>query len=133
MTLTKDGRIAFVALRSADHVAFVDTATRTIRDYVKAGKGPREVALNAGESTLYVVNALSNDLSIVDVPNHTVIETVHVDNHRIWSRPVTEKKRAFHRLVVQFRRQCRMIWTTSLDFVGRFTRPHGMLLSGSDH
>jgi YVTN family beta-propeller protein len=78
MTLTKDGRTAFVALGSANYVAFVDTATRTIRDYVKAGKGPREVALNAGGSTLYVVNALSNDLSIVDVPNHTVIETVHV-------------------------------------------------------
>jgi YVTN family beta-propeller protein len=78
MTLTKDGRTAFVALGSADYVAFVDTATRTIRDYVKAGKGPREVALNASESTLYVINALSNDLSIVDVPNHTVIETVHV-------------------------------------------------------
>lgn len=46
---------------------------------MKAGKGPREVALNAGGSTLYVVNALSNDLSIVDVPNHTVIETVHVE------------------------------------------------------
>jgi YVTN family beta-propeller protein len=76
MTLTKDGRTAFVALGSADYVAFVDTATRTIRDYVKAGK---EVALNAGESTLYVVNAVSNDLSIVDVPNHTVIETVHVE------------------------------------------------------
>jgi YVTN family beta-propeller protein len=27
---------------------------------------------------LYVVNAVSNDLSIVSVPEHTVIDTVHV-------------------------------------------------------
>ena len=78
MTLTKDGKTAFVALGSANYVAFVDTATRTIRHYVKVGKGPREIALNTNKSTLYVVNALSNDLSIVDVPNHTVIEAVHV-------------------------------------------------------
>jgi PQQ-dependent catabolism-associated beta-propeller protein len=78
MTLTKDGRTAFVALGRANYVAFVDTATRTIRDYVKVGQGPREVALNADESMLYVVNALSNDLSIVDVPKHTVVEAVRV-------------------------------------------------------
>ena len=44
MTMTKDGRTAFVALGNANYVAFVDTATRTIRDYVRVGKGPREVA-----------------------------------------------------------------------------------------
>jgi YVTN family beta-propeller protein len=58
--------------------SFVDTATRTIRDYVRVGKGPREVALSGDASTLYVVNGLSDDLSIVDVPNRTVIETVLV-------------------------------------------------------
>jgi YVTN family beta-propeller protein len=78
MTMTRDGRAAFVALGKADYVAFVDTATRTIRDYVRVGKGPREAALSADESTLYVVNGLSDDLSIVNVPNRTVIETVPV-------------------------------------------------------
>jgi YVTN family beta-propeller protein len=78
MTMTRDGRTAFVALSKTNYVAFVDTATRTIRDCVRVGKGPREVALSANESTLYVVNGLSDDLSIVDVPNRTVIETVPV-------------------------------------------------------
>jgi hypothetical protein len=34
-------------IRSASYIAFVDTRTRPIRDYVKVGKGPREVALKA--------------------------------------------------------------------------------------
>jgi PQQ-dependent catabolism-associated beta-propeller protein len=78
MTMNKDGKTAFVALGRANYVAFVDTATREIRDYVLVGSHPWGVALSANEKTLYVVNWVSDDLSIVDVPSRKAIKAVPV-------------------------------------------------------
>lgn len=78
MTMTKDGKTAFVTLGRANHVAFVDTATRKVTDYVLVGSRPWGVALSPDEKTLYVANGLSDDLSIVDVSGHKSLRAVPV-------------------------------------------------------
>jgi PQQ-dependent catabolism-associated beta-propeller protein len=78
MTMTRNGKSAIVALGRANHVAFVDTATRKVEDYVLVGSRAWGVALSPDEKTLYVANGLSDDLSIVDMESHKAIRTVPV-------------------------------------------------------
>jgi PQQ-dependent catabolism-associated beta-propeller protein len=78
MTMTRDGKSAIVALGRANHVAFVDTATRKVEDYVLVGSRAWGVALSPDEKTLYVANGLSDDLSIVDMGSRKAIRSVPV-------------------------------------------------------
>jgi PQQ-dependent catabolism-associated beta-propeller protein len=78
MTMTTDGKSAIVALGRANHVAFVDTATRTVENYVLVGSRAWGVALSPDQKTLYVANGLSDDLSIVDMASRKAIRTVPV-------------------------------------------------------
>jgi YVTN family beta-propeller protein len=78
MTMTKDGKTAIVALGRANHIAFVDTATRKVEDYVLVGSRAWGAALSPDEKTLYVTNGLSDDLSIVDMKSRKPIKAVPV-------------------------------------------------------
>jgi YVTN family beta-propeller protein len=78
MTETKDGKVAIIALGHANHVAFVDTATRKVKSYVLVGKRAWGVALSPDESTLYVANGLSDDLTIVDTAKLKAVRTIPV-------------------------------------------------------
>lgn len=70
--LTKDGKTAWVSLGKANHVAEVDVASRT----VLAGKRAWGLALSPDEATLYVTNALSDDMTLVDTREGKAIRTV---------------------------------------------------------
>jgi YVTN family beta-propeller protein len=76
MLITPDGKTAWVALGRANHVAEVDVATHTVRKVILAGKRTWGVGLNGDGSRLYVVNGLSDDLTIVDVASGKAIKTV---------------------------------------------------------
>lgn len=76
ITMSRDGKRAFVGLGRANHVAFVDVAGRKVTDQVLVGKRAWSVALNKAETTLYVVNGLSDDLTIVDVAMARGVRTV---------------------------------------------------------
>jgi YVTN family beta-propeller protein len=76
--MTRDGKRAFVSLGKANHVAFVDVASRKATDLVLVGKRAWGVALDKAEKTLYVVNGLSDDLSIIDVASAKATKTVKV-------------------------------------------------------
>ena len=78
MTMTKDGKSAIVALGRANHIAFVDTATRKVESYVLVGSRAWGVALSPDEKTLFVANGLSDDLSIVDMGSRKAIRAVPV-------------------------------------------------------
>jgi DNA-binding beta-propeller fold protein YncE len=65
--MTRDGKRAFVGLGKANHVAFVDVASRKVTDLVLVGKRAWGLGLDKAEKTLLVVNGLSDDMSIVDV------------------------------------------------------------------
>ena len=78
MTMTNDGKSAIIALGRANHVAFVDPASKKLKGYVLVGSRAWGVALSPDESMLYVANGLSDDLSIVDMVRQKAIRTVPV-------------------------------------------------------
>ncbi|MBL8330371.1 MAG: PQQ-dependent catabolism-associated beta-propeller protein [Rubrivivax sp.] len=76
LTMSRDGKRAFVGLGRASHVAFVDVATRKVTDLVLVGKRVWSVALDRSEKTLLAVNGLSDDLTIIDVATAKPLKTV---------------------------------------------------------
>jgi YVTN family beta-propeller protein len=78
ITMTDDGKTAIVALGRANHVAFVDIANREIEDYVLVGERAWNTTLNRDNALLYVVNGLSDDVSIIDVADRAVLTSVPV-------------------------------------------------------
>jgi PQQ-dependent catabolism-associated beta-propeller protein len=78
ITMSKDGRRAFVGLGKANHVAFVDVASRQVGALVLVGKRAWGVGLTPAEDRLLVVNGLSDDLTIVDVASAKPVKTVPV-------------------------------------------------------
>jgi PQQ-dependent catabolism-associated beta-propeller protein len=78
ITMTRDGKRAFVALGRANHVAFVDVAARKVEKLVLVGKRAWNVALNQAESQMLVVNGLSDDVTVVDVAGAKALKTIPV-------------------------------------------------------
>jgi PQQ-dependent catabolism-associated beta-propeller protein len=78
ITMARDGKRAFVALGRANHVAFVDVATRKVTDLVLVGKRAWNLALDAAQARLWVVNGLSDDVTVVDVAGAKAIKSIPV-------------------------------------------------------
>lgn len=78
ITMTRDGKRAFVALGKANHVAFVDVAARKVTDQVLVGKRAWNVALDKAEARLWVVNGLSDDVTVVDVAGAKAVKSIPV-------------------------------------------------------
>lgn len=78
VTITRDGKRAFVGLGKANHVAFVDVAKRQVTNLVLVGKRAWNVALNGDESRLLVINGLSDDVTVVDVPAAKALKSIPV-------------------------------------------------------
>jgi len=78
ITMTRDGKRAFVALGRANHVAFVDVAARKVSDLVLVGKRAWHVALDKAEARLFVCNGLSDDLTVIDVAGAKALKTLPV-------------------------------------------------------
>jgi PQQ-dependent catabolism-associated beta-propeller protein len=73
-----DGKTMFVALGRANHVAFVDTATRKVGSLVLVGKRAWNVALDREGARLFVCNGLSDDMTVIDVKEAKPIKTIPV-------------------------------------------------------
>jgi len=78
IALGRDGRRAFVALGRANHVAFVDVAARKVTDLVLVGKRAWNVTLDKAEKQLWVVNGLSDDVTVVDVGGAKPLKSIPV-------------------------------------------------------
>ncbi len=78
ITMTRDGKRAFVALGRANHVAFVDVAARKVTDLVLVGKRAWNVTLDKAEKQLWVVNGLSDDVTVVDVAAAKAVKSIPV-------------------------------------------------------
>ena len=78
MSMTHDGKTAVVGLGRANHVAFVDIATREIQTYVLVGSRAWGTDISRDDKTLYVANGLSDDLSIIDMESRTNVLTLPV-------------------------------------------------------
>lgn len=78
ITMTRDGKRAFVALGRANHVAFVDVAARKVTDLVLVGKRAWNVALDKAQKQLWVVNGMSDDVTVVDVASAKAVKSIPV-------------------------------------------------------
>ncbi|WP_254789482.1 PQQ-dependent catabolism-associated beta-propeller protein [Variovorax sp. OV329] len=76
--ISRDGKRAFVALGRANHVAFVDVPARKVTHLVLVGKRAWNVTLDKAEARLYVVNGLSDDVTVVDVAAAKPIKSIPV-------------------------------------------------------
>lgn len=76
--ISRDGKRAFVALGRANHVAFVDVPQRKVTNLVLVGKRAWNVTLDKSEARLYVVNGLSDDVTVVDVAAAKPIKSIPV-------------------------------------------------------
>lgn len=59
--------LGFIALGSANNVVIVDAVTREILKYVLVGRRPWGLAITSDDKQLFVLNGLSDDVTIVDV------------------------------------------------------------------
>jgi YVTN family beta-propeller protein len=78
LTMTRDGKIAYVTLGHAPHVAVVDVATRKVRGYILVGRRPWGITLSRDEKTLYVANGFGDDITIIDVGSRTSLVSIPV-------------------------------------------------------
>lgn len=78
ITMTRDGKRAFVSLGKANHVAFVDVPGRKVTDLVLVGKRAWNVTLDKAEARLWVINGLSDDVTVVDVAGAKAIKSIPV-------------------------------------------------------
>ncbi len=76
--ISRDGKRAFVALGRANHVAFVDVPSRKVTNLVLVGKRAWNVTLDKAEQRLYVVNGLSDDVTVVDVAAAKPVKSIPV-------------------------------------------------------
>lgn len=76
--ISRDGRTGYVTLGRANHIAYVNTATREVEDYVLVGKRAWGLAYNADESRLYVTNGLSDDVTVIDNRKRKAIKSIAV-------------------------------------------------------
>lgn len=78
ITMSRDGKRAFVALGRANHVAFVDVPGRKVTNLVLVGKRPWNVTIDKAEARLWVVNGQSDDVTVVDVAGAKAIKSIPV-------------------------------------------------------
>jgi YVTN family beta-propeller protein len=78
LNITQDGKLAFVALGPANHVAVVDAKTYKVLKYLLVGERVWHMAFTPDEKNLLTTNGLSNDVSVIDVASLKVVNTVQV-------------------------------------------------------
>jgi YVTN family beta-propeller protein len=78
IAMTRDGKVAYVGLGRANHIAVVSVPDRKVTGFALVGKRPWNVMLTRDEKTLYVCNGLSDDLSVVDTVTLKVPRSVPV-------------------------------------------------------
>jgi len=73
---SKNGQQAYVALGAANHVALIDTRARAIEKYILVGRRAWGLALSPDEERLFVLNGLSDDMTIIDLESRRPIASV---------------------------------------------------------
>ena len=79
--LSKDGKLAFVALGPANHVAVVDPQTFEVKDYLLVGHRVWQMAFTPDEKQLYTTNGVSGDVTVIDVDKLTPVKSIKVGRY----------------------------------------------------
>ena len=78
IAITRDRKLAFVALGPANRVAVIDAQSYEIPKYLLVGQWVWSLAFNPDQSRVYTTNGVSNDISVIDVASLKVIKSVPV-------------------------------------------------------
>jgi PQQ-dependent catabolism-associated beta-propeller protein len=78
ISITRDGKRAFVALGPANRVAVIDAVTKRIEKYLLVGQRVWHLAFTPDEKYLLTTNGVSNDVSVIDVASLKVIKSIPV-------------------------------------------------------
>ena len=76
--ITKDRKLAFVALGAANRIAVIDAQKYAVTKYLLVGQRVWQLAFSPDEKTLYSTNGVSNDISVIDVDRLEVVKSVTV-------------------------------------------------------
>lgn len=71
----QSGDTAYVALGSANHVVIIDAVKREILKYILVGRRPWGLALTPDDKQLFVLNGLSDDVTLIDVQKMRPLRT----------------------------------------------------------
>ncbi len=78
ISITKDGKRAFVALGPANRVAVIDAQTKKVEKYLLVGQRVWHLAFTPDEKYLLTANGVSNDVSVIDVSSLKVVKSIPV-------------------------------------------------------
>ena len=78
MAITQDGCKVIVTLGRANHVVFVDAKSRDVLAYTLVGSRAWDVDISRDETTAYVANGLSDDITVIDMATMKAIQSVPV-------------------------------------------------------
>ena len=78
IAITRDRKLAFVALGPANRVAVIDAQSYEVMKYLLVGQRVWSLAFNPDQSRVYTTNGVSNDISVIDVGSLKVIKSVPV-------------------------------------------------------
>jgi hypothetical protein len=83
------GRYLYIAAFGTDRIGIFDTTTNTVSSFIEINpqalgvitnpaskRGPRGLALNSAANTLYVLNRISNTISVVNLTNSSIAEEI---------------------------------------------------------
>ena len=79
--VTRDVKLAFIALGPANRVAVVDAQTFEVKKYLLVGQRVWQLAFDPEERFIYSTNGVSNDISVIDVEDLKVIKSIAVGRY----------------------------------------------------
>jgi PQQ-dependent catabolism-associated beta-propeller protein len=78
ISITADGKKAYVALGPANHVAVINTDTYEVEKYVLVGQRVWHLCFTPDQKTLITTNGNSNDITFIDVATDEPVQSVTV-------------------------------------------------------
>ena len=88
--ITKDDKIAFVALGPANRVAVIDTTTFKVLKYILVGQRVWQMYFTPDDKLLLTTNGASNDVTAIDVATQKAIKSIKVGRYP-WGVVVSPK------------------------------------------
>ena len=79
VALANDNRRLYVTLKDKSKVAVLNTDSRTLEKYIVVGREPVSIVIKADGARAFVANSASDDISIIDLGNHEVSNTIKTD------------------------------------------------------
>jgi PQQ-dependent catabolism-associated beta-propeller protein len=78
IAISRDRKLAFIALGPANRVAVVDAQSYDVLRYLLVGQRVWSLAFNPDQTRLYTTNGVSNDISVIDVGTLKAIKSIPV-------------------------------------------------------